>query len=71
MRRGADRRQFPVGQMRGKDQRRLAIIGEAIEALCIDLAKFDAARPFRVVGVVVPQPVKLGKFGGDAAEIVP
>src|SRR5262249_36010087 len=35
------------------------------------LAELDAARLLRVIGVVVPDVVEMGKLGANAAEIVP
>ncbi len=58
--------------MRGEDQRRLAVVAQLDEALDASaVVELDAARPFGMLGVVVPQPVEMRELGADAAEIVP
>ena len=69
--RGGYRRQLPIGEMGGKDQRRLAVMCQPHEALDISRVNSIAARPLRVVRVEIPQPVEMGEFGAHAAEIVP
>ncbi|MFK4508282.1 hypothetical protein ABIF81_003460 [Bradyrhizobium daqingense] len=70
MRDGSESRQLPVGEMRGEDQRRLAVVADLIEQLDAAFGQFDPAF-LRVIAIVVPDVIDMGELGADAAEIVP
>src|SRR3954452_8182293 len=56
--------------MRGEDQRRLAVVADAVEQLDAAAGQFDPT-VFRMIAVVIPDMVHMSEFGADAAEIVP
>ena len=67
----AVRRDFPIAEMAGKDDRRLAVVAQLVENLLGPRAELDAARFVRMIDVVVPDVVEMGELGADAAEIIP
>ena len=71
MRDRAERRDLPIAEMAGEDDRRLAVVAQVIENLLGPRAELDAARFVRMIDVVVPDVIEMGELGADAAEIVP
>ena len=69
--RADQRRQLPVGEMRGEDQRRLAVVAQVLEALVDRLRRRRMSPWSGRLGFEDLQAVEMGEFGGDAAEIVP
>ena len=70
MRDGGQRRQFPIAEMAGEDQRRLAVVPHLVEQFAGPLRQFDAA-VLGMIAIVIPDMVEMGELGADAAEIVP
>jgi hypothetical protein len=68
---GAERRDFPVAEVAGENDRRLAVIAQRVEQLLGPRAEFDPAWFVRMIDVVIPDVVEMGKLSADAAEIVP
>src|SRR5262245_32904935 len=68
---GAERRQFPIAEVARKKDRGLAVIAQRVEQHLGARAELDTARFLRMIGVIVPDVVKMGELGADAAEIVP
>ena len=64
------RRQLPVGEMGGEDQRRLAVVAQVLEPL-VDLLRVEHVALVVRIGFEHLQAIDMGEFGGDAAEIVP
>ena len=64
------RRQLPVGEVRGEDQRRLAVAPQLLKAI-VSLGRIDDVAFSLRVGMEHLQAVDVGEFGGDTAEIVP
>ena len=67
----AERRDLPIAEMAGEDDRRLAVVAQGVEDLLGPRAELDAARLIRMIDVVVPDVIEMGELGADAAEIVP
>ena len=65
---GDNGRQFPVGEMGGEDQRRLAVVAQLLEPLGGARRIRDETPVFRVA---FAQPIDMREFGGDTPEIVP
>ena len=70
MRGAGQGRHFPVREMRGEDERGLAVVAQADEAVERRLREFDMAGAV-IVRIVIPDAVEMGEFDADAAEIVP
>ncbi len=64
------RRQLPIGEMRGKDQRRLAVGAQLLEPV-IGLRRVEDVSLLLRVGIEDLQAVDMGELRRDAAEIVP
>ena len=71
MRDGRERRQFPIAEMAGEDQRRLAVVPDLVEQLFGPRRELDAAVLVGMVGIIVPDVIEMGELGANAAEIVP
>src|SRR3546814_13222363 len=63
------RQQFPVAEMGGEDQRRLAVVAQGDEF--IHPRALDAVRPRRVLGIVVPDLQQMWVSSDHAPQIVP
>src|SRR5262249_30365412 len=67
---GNQRRQLPVGKMGGKDQRRLAVGAQLLEAF-EGLGRVEDVACAFLLGIEDPQSVDVGEFGRYAPEVVP
>ena len=70
MRHRGYRRQLPIAEMAGKDQRGLAVEAKLRKQLVGARQDFDPAF-FGEGGIVLPDVIEMGEFGAKAAEIVP
>jgi len=67
---GRDRGELPIANVRGKDQRGLAVIAKLLHQPLAVVGAHDA--PALVIHrIVVPQSVDMGELGADAAEVLP
>ena len=69
--RRADRRQFPIGEMRCEDDCWPALPDKLEKTVKVGWSRFDAFGPFRVPGIKVRKAIKVSKLSGDTAEVVP